>query len=211
MLGCRFAEGLVRRKGEFELALVAVSLLVGALLWGGSAKRLAAQQTGTASKGGKVDGVEQTTVLVGAGDIVGCRDPQGALATAKLIEKIPGTVFAVGDLVYDAATLSQFQKCYGAAWGEFKERTRPALGNHEYKDPHASPYFQYWGAQAGPVGKGYYSYELGAWHVVVLNTNCGEAGVGGLRGGFAAGNLAAAGPARASGRVHRCVWASCVV
>ena len=179
MLGCRFAEGLVRRQGAFELALVAMSLLVGGLLWGGGAKGPAAQQAGKASKGGKVEAAEETTVLVGAGDIVGCRDPRGALATARLIEKIPGTVFAVGDLVYDATTLSQFQKCYDAAWGAFKERTRPALGNHEYKDPHASPYFQYWGAQAGPAGKGYYSYELGAWHVVVLNTNCGEVGVGG--------------------------------
>lgn len=169
----------MRRQGAFEPALLAVSLLIGALLWGGGAKGLAAQQTGRASKGGNVEAAEQTTALVGAGDIVGCRDPRGALATARLIEKIPGTVFAVGDLVYDAATPSQFQKCYDAAWGEFKERTRPALGNHEYKEPHAGPYFQYWGAQAGPVGKGYYSYELGAWHVVVLNTNCAEAGVGG--------------------------------
>ena len=169
----------MRRRGAFGLALLAVSLLAGALLWGGGAKGLGAQQTGKTSKGGQVEAAEQTTVLVGAGDIVGCRDPRGALATARLIEKIPGTVFAVGDLVYDAATPPQFQKCYDAAWGEFKERTRPALGNHEYRNPHATPYFQYWGAQAGPVGKGYYSYELGPWHVVVLNTNCAEAEVGG--------------------------------
>lgn len=173
----------MRGRGAFELASLAVSLLVGAVLWGAAAKELASRQTGRATKDSKVEASEQTTVLVGAGDIVGCRDPQGALATARLIEKIPGTVFAVGDLVYDAATLSQFQKCYDAAWGEFKERTRPALGNHEYRDPRATPYFQYWGALAGPVGKGYYSYDLGAWHVVVLNTNCTAAGVGGCEEG----------------------------
>ena len=130
------------------------------------------------------DPTAQTAILVGAGDIVGCRDPKGALATAKLIEKIPGTVFTLGDLVYDAATLPQFQNCYGTAWGKFKDRTRPAIGNHEYRQGNASPYFQYWGAQAGPPGKGYYSYDLGAWHVVVLNTNCDALG----RGGCAAGS-----------------------
>jgi calcineurin-like phosphoesterase family protein len=65
-----------------------------------------------------------------------------------------------------------------------KSRTRPAPGNHEYasKGP-ANGYFQYWGALAGPVGKGYYSYELGSWHIVVLNTNCGSPAVGGCNAG----------------------------
>ena len=121
----------------------------------------------------------ESAILVGAGDIVGCKDQRGAAATAKLIDKIPGTVFAAGDLVYDAANLAQFQACYGATWGRFKERTRPALGNHEYRETHAVPYYQYWGERAGPAGKGYYSYELGAWHVVVLNTNCDAPGLGG--------------------------------
>jgi hypothetical protein len=129
------------------------------------------------------DPTAETAILVGAGDIVGCQNPQGALATAKLIDKIPGTVFTLGDLAYEAATLAQFRNCYGAAWGKFKDRTRPALGNHEYREPHATPYFQYWGEQAGPPGKGYYSYELGAWHVVVLNTNCQALGLGGCAAG----------------------------
>jgi len=126
---------------------------------------------------------DQTYVLLGAGDIVWCRDSAGAQATAKLIEKIPGTVFALGDLVYDANTLAAFQACYGTSWGKFKDRTRPALGNHEYLAPFAAPYFQYWEAQAGPRGKGYYSYDLGVWHIVVLNTNCNFAGVGGCASG----------------------------
>lgn len=121
----------------------------------------------------------RTFVLVGAGDIASCRDPKGARATAKLIEQIPGTVFAAGDLAYEKGTPAEFKNCYGPAWGRFKDRTRPALGNHEYVDHVAAGYFQYWGAKAGPKGKGYYSYDLGNWHIVVLNTNCGMHAMGG--------------------------------
>jgi hypothetical protein len=110
--------------------------------------------------------------LVGAGDIAGCKSLDGAKATAKLIEKIPGTVFANGDLAYESGSPDDFASCYGPTWGRFKERTRPALGNHEYADPTAHGYFDYWGSQAGPRGQGFYSYELGNWHIVVLNTNC---------------------------------------
>jgi len=114
-----------------------------------------------------------TFVLVGAGDIAGCSDLSGAQATAKLIEAIPGTVFAAGDLAYQHGTYEEFQKCYDPTWGRFKARTRPAPGNHEYNGSVATGYFRYWGKQAGDPGKGYYSFDLGAWHVVVLNTNCG--------------------------------------
>jgi|SRR5580658_1591217 hypothetical protein len=121
----------------------------------------------------------QTFVLVGAGDIASCKDPEGARATAKLLEQIPGTIFAAGDLAYEKGTATEFQNCYGTTWGEFKARTKPTPGNHEYADPTASAYFQYWGAQAGPAGKGYYSFDLGSWHVVALNTNCGAKDLGG--------------------------------
>ena len=53
------------------------------------------------------------------------------------------------------------------------------MGNHEYAEPKAAAYFQYWGAQAGLPGAGYYSYDLGSWHIVALNTNCGAQGLGG--------------------------------
>src|ERR1700686_4522121 len=163
------------RRGALGLRLPLFSVLVASLFCATIASLSGAQFTGSTES----DPAVQTAILVGAGDIVGCQDPHGALATAQLIEKIPGTVFTLGDLVYDAATLPQFQSCYGGAWGKFKDRTRPALGNHEYREPHATPYFQYWGEQAGPPGKGYYSYELGAWHVVVLNTNCQAPRLGG--------------------------------
>jgi hypothetical protein len=117
--------------------------------------------------------------LVGAGDIAGCKAIEGARATAKLIEQIPGTVFAAGDLVYEHGNAEEFRNCYGPTWGRFKNRTRPTLGNHEYGVPNASAYFDYWGAQAGPAEKGYYSYDLGIWHIIALNTNCDAPGLGG--------------------------------
>ena len=125
----------------------------------------------------------KTYVLVGAGDIAGCSSLAGAEATAKLIEQIPGTVFAAGDLAYDRGTAEEFSKCYDTTWGRFKDRTRPTPGNHEYASPGALAYFTYWGERAGPNGKGYYSYDLGKWHVVALNTNCNAPGVGGCGAG----------------------------
>jgi hypothetical protein len=125
----------------------------------------------------------QPAILVGAGDIAGCKDLEGAAATAKLIQRLPGTVFAAGDLAYERGSAAEFKNCYDPTWGQFKERTRPALGNHEYGSPGAAPYFAYWGTTAGSPDKGYYSYELGAWHIVVLNTNCYAAALGGCAAG----------------------------
>jgi len=125
----------------------------------------------------------ESFVLVGAGDIVGCSSLAGAAATAKLIEQIPGTVFAAGDLAYEHGTAEEFQNCYDATWGKFKDRTRPAPGNHEYYSQDGKVYFEYWGERAGPAGKGYYSYDLGNWHVIALNTNCDAPGVGGCGAG----------------------------
>ena len=118
---------------------------------------------------------ENSAVLVGAGDIADCTDLSGAEATAKLLEKIPGTVMAVGDLAYPDGNPENFA-CYDKTWGRVKNRTRPAPGNHEFHSAGATYYFQYFGAAAGESNKGYYSYELGAWHIVVLNSECVEAG-----------------------------------
>jgi hypothetical protein len=120
-------------------------------------------------------------VLVGAGDIADCRELSGAKATASLLDAIPGIVFALGDLADPDGSGSDFANCYEPTWGRHKARTRPTAGNHEYHTPSAPGYFAYWGSSAGPPGKGYYSYEAGAWHVVVLNSNCAE--VGGCQAG----------------------------
>jgi hypothetical protein len=78
--------------------------------------------------------------------------------------------------VYPDGTLSQFTSCYEPTWGQHKTRTRPTPGNHEYRTPGAAGYFDYFGAAAGERGKGYYSYELEGWHIVVLNSNCSKVG-----------------------------------
>jgi acid phosphatase type 7 len=127
----------------------------------------------TASSGPK------TFTLVGAGDIAWCGDLSGAKATAKLIQHIPGAVFAAGDLAYESGSDAEFRNCYDRTWGKFKGRTYPTPGNHEYKGSEATAYFRYWGKQAGEPDKGYYSYDLGVWHIVVLNTNCNSKHLGG--------------------------------
>ncbi len=109
-------------------------------------------------------------VLVGAGDIAACTMPYDE-ATAKLLDDIPGTVFTAGDNAYPDGSAEDFLTCYGPSWGRFKQRTRPAVGNHEYVTRGAVPYFDYFGWRAGPGRGGYYSSNLGAWHIVVLNSN----------------------------------------
>jgi len=145
-----------------------------------------------------------TVTLVGAGDIASCSYGRDE-ATAKVVANVSGTVFTLGDNVYPTGTANQFANCYdnyrlsdgsrydssrNAWWGQFKGRTMPTPGNHEYlnsTDPtlKSKPYFDYFGARNGfklpaaPVpspgltkGKGYYSYNLGSWHIVALNSNC---------------------------------------
>lgn len=115
-------------------------------------------------------------VLVGAGDIANCKILAGAEATARLIEKIPGEVFTAGDDAMPAGTAEEFRDCYGPTWGRFKARTRPTTGNHEFHSGGAAPYFDYFGAAAGDPLAGYYSYDLGTWHVIALNSECDQIG-----------------------------------
>ena len=114
-------------------------------------------------------------VLVGAGDIASC-SRSGDEATAKLLDSISGTVFTTGDNAYLSGTPSEFSNCYAPSWGRHKARTRPTVGNHEYRVSGASGYFGYFGSAAGDPNKGYYSYDLGEWHVVALNSMCEKVG-----------------------------------
>jgi hypothetical protein len=113
--------------------------------------------------------------LIAAGDIAQCGRSgyvgTGAEATARLIDSLPGTVLAVGDLAYPNGTESEFRGCYEPTWGRFKDRTKPTAGNHEHNTSGAAPYYAYWGGQAGAVGEGFYSFELRAWHIIALNSN----------------------------------------
>jgi hypothetical protein len=115
--------------------------------------------------------VETAPVLLAAGDIGSCRSA-GDEETAALLEGPPATIAALGDLAYPVGSPDDFANCYDPSWGPFRATTRPAAGNHDYATPGAAAYFDYWGAAAGARGAGYYSYELGSWHVVVLNSNC---------------------------------------
>lgn len=109
-------------------------------------------------------------VLVGAGDIADC-GVDGKEQTAKLLDNIPGTVYTTGDNAYEDGTAADFANCYDPSWGRHKARTRPSPGNHDYHTSGASGYFNYFGENAGPPGRGYYSYNLGAWHIISLNSN----------------------------------------
>ena len=111
-----------------------------------------------------------TIVLVGAGDIADCTK-NGDSLTANLMDTIPGTVFAAGDQAYPEGSPSNFTTCYDATWGRHKARTRPVLGNHDYATAGAAGYFGYFGSGFGDATTGYYSYDLAAWHIVVLNSN----------------------------------------
>jgi hypothetical protein len=124
-------------------------------------------------------GKARTVTLVGAGDIGRCDDTSDR-KTAKLVGKIPGTVFTLGDHAYHDGTRAQFRDCYDPTWGKYKNRTRPTAGNHDYRTAGAKPYFNYFRWRAGRP-RGYYSYDRGAWHIVALNSNCKEIGGCGRR------------------------------
>ncbi|WP_220699306.1 DUF7594 domain-containing protein [Nocardioides cavernaquae] len=109
-------------------------------------------------------------IFVGAGDIASTGS--GDNATANLIAAMPSsaTVFAAGDNAYPDGTLSNYNTNYHPSWGQFKARTIPAPGNHEYHTSGASGYFDYFGALAGPNRNGWFSKDIGNWHVISLNS-----------------------------------------
>jgi hypothetical protein len=109
-------------------------------------------------------------VIVGAGDIASCSST-GDEATANLLDNIAGTVITLGDNAYSSGTATEYTNCYGPSWGRHLARTRPSPGNHEYNTLDATGYYGYFGSAAGDPAKGYYSYDVGAWHVIVLNSN----------------------------------------
>jgi hypothetical protein len=115
-------------------------------------------------------------VFVGAGDIADCSRVQDE-QTAQLLDNIPGTVYTVGDNAYSSGTAAQYSNCYDPTWGRHKARTHPAVGDNEYNSSSvAAGYFDYFGAAAGAPNGGYYSYDVGSWHIVVLNSNCSRIG-----------------------------------
>lgn len=118
-------------------------------------------------------------VLVGAGDIALCSTDADE-ATAALLDGIPGTVFTAGDNAYGSGTAEQFADCYGPSWGRHLDRTLPSAGNHDHLTKDLAGYFGYFGSRAGAAGQSWYSTDLGAWHVIVLDSECDKVGGCGL-------------------------------
>jgi hypothetical protein len=159
----RVQSAMKKMKKVLTTILFLFLVLLGGLRRGGAKSPLPSAQN------------DQSAILVGAGDIADCTNLAGAEATARLLETIPGTVMAIGDLAYPDGTKENFE-CYDRTWGRFKSRTRPSVGNHEFHSQGATYYFSYFGEAAGDPKTGYYSYELGSWHIIVLNSECLQVG-----------------------------------
>jgi Calcineurin-like phosphoesterase len=133
---------------------------------------------------GGAPGRAQTTVTIAAaGDIARSKPGTPQKQTAALITDVihPSTVLMLGDSQYEHGAYNEYLKSYDPTWGAFKSITAPTLGNHEYETPNADGYFRYFQAQLAPYGPsasdpdaGYYSFNVGDWHVVALNSNCGK-------------------------------------
>ncbi len=119
-----------------------------------------------------VDAAAPPALLL-AGGIAGC-DTYGDEATALLLDRLRGVVAPLGGLAYPAGSATEFAECYDPTWGRHRSRTVPVLGSHEYNTPDAAGFFGYWGRPADSTG--FFSYELGEWHVVVLNSECVNVG-----------------------------------
>ena len=144
--------------------------------------------------GAAADAAQPITV-VAAGDIADCGSdglqfPQ-ASRTAELIKPADTLVLTLGDHTYPIGAPTEFADCYRPTWGQFKERTRPSPGNHDYMTTSADGYYDYFGTAAGPDRRGYYSFDLGGWHFVSLNSNA-DATVGSAQYTWLQADLAAA-------------------
>jgi hypothetical protein len=136
--------------------------------------RVVATYAGTAG----VATIRVDPVLLAVGDLGRC----GSLhlndeATAAIVDTLEGLVLTLGDHAYERGTHKNFSECYTPSWGRFKARTRPTPGNHDYDTTNAVGYFTYFdevlrpfGGAALDPGKGYYSYDLGSWHIISLNS-----------------------------------------
>ncbi len=150
-------------------------------------------------------GEPPTVVLTGAGDIADCALP-GARLTSDLLIDQPGAIFTVGDNAYDNGSAQEFADCYGPTWGRVLDRTvLPVAGNHDWNTEGAAGYRAYFGAAAtGPDGATWYSKDLGAWHVVVLDSDC--ASVGGCDAASPQGRWLASDLAASDTRCTLAIW-----
>jgi hypothetical protein len=135
-------------------------------------------------------------VIAAAGDIACGTGYVGSycvqMQTSNLILGInPTAVLALGDIQYEQSAYSDYVDAstnpkigYDKSWGRFKPKTYPAIGNHDYLTPIATNYLKYWSQYAAKQGPwanvsghpelGYYSFDVGAWHLISFNSNCGQ-------------------------------------
>lgn len=118
--------------------------------------------------------------IYAAGDIADCSKTKAAdsvaaktaaLIAAGLVSDKSAAVLTLGDHTYPVGLLSEFENCYDKTWGQFKDRTHPAPGNHEYYTPEAVGYYSYFSEPNDPARRSYYSIDIGKWHVVSINSN----------------------------------------
>jgi hypothetical protein len=132
--------------------------------------------------------------VVAAGDIADCGSDglqfPNSFRTADLVAPTDELVLTLGDNTYPIGAPAEFANCFQPTWGRFKDRIRPSPGNHDYMTTDADAYFDYFGAAAGPDRRGYYSFDLGGWHFISLNSNV-DAGVGSAQYTWLQADLAA--------------------
>lgn len=153
------------------LAVAAIAILAFVLLTGEPGGSPGASESAPAA---------DEAVFVGAGDIAEC-PTEGDEATAAILDEVvsanpDAVVFTTGDNAYPDGSYEEYLECYEPSWGRHKERTRPAVGNHEFMQTQAEGYHRYWGDAGGPFDLYYYSFDLDGWHVVVLNSECHRVG-----------------------------------
>jgi calcineurin-like phosphoesterase family protein len=167
----------VRRFKIQKLILLLVAVVFGACAYPNTSRLHSAKGVATdpviAAAGDIACDSADTKYNGGAGMVAACH----MKATSDLLLEVdPVAVLTLGDNQYEIGTLSEFQQSFDPTWGRLRSVIHPAIGNHEYGTPGASGYFVYFGTAAGDPGKGYYSYNIGTWHIIALNSNCSEVG-----------------------------------
>jgi hypothetical protein len=120
-------------------------------------------------------GTSADAILLAVGDIAYCGASADELV-AQLAARLPGTIALLGDNAYPHGSPDDYTNCFDPTWGGFLDRIRPVPGNHEYETKEAASYFAYFGAGVGKLGEGWYSYDVAAWHVIALNSECDAIG-----------------------------------
>ena len=118
--------------------------------------------------------------LLAASDVASCWS-SGDEVVSRMLDGMGGSIAIPGDTEQNSGSVDEFAGCYDPSWGRHLQRTFPAVGDHEYRTAGAAGYYGYFGDAAGEAGKGWYSYDLGTWHIIVLNSNCAPVGGCGMR------------------------------